>query len=57
MSTALTLAPNPRLSAPILGLLALGLSRNETIELGHLFDQNAVVWSGVDGVPELILLR
>lgn len=38
-------------------LLALGLSRDETIELGHLFDQNAVVWSGVDGVPELILLR
>ncbi len=32
MSTALTLAPNPRLSAPILGLLALGLT--------------VLVWSG-----------
>lgn len=38
-------------------LLALGLSRAEAIELGNLFDQNAVVWIGADGVPELVLLR
>ena len=38
-------------------VLALGVSREEASALGREFEQNAVVWSGADGVPELILLR
>jgi hypothetical protein len=38
-------------------VLALGVSRKEAVALGRQFGQNAVVWSGADGVPELILLQ
>ena len=38
-------------------VLILGATRELTIELGHLYEQNAVVWSGADALPELILLR
>jgi len=38
-------------------VLALGVSREEAAALGRQYGQNAVVWSGADGVPELILLR
>ena len=38
-------------------VLALGVPREEAAALGRQFGQNAVVWSGADGVPELILLR
>jgi len=34
-----------------------GLTREAAQELGRLFAQNAVVWSGADAVPELLLLR
>lgn len=38
-------------------VLALGVRREEAAALGREFGQNAVVWSGATGVPELILLR
>jgi Protein of unknown function (DUF3293) len=37
--------------------LVPGLERDAAQEFGRLFAQNAVVWSGVDAVPELLLLR
>ncbi|RFO94733.1 DUF3293 domain-containing protein [Rhodoferax lacus] len=37
--------------------LVLGLSREAAKVLGARFEQNAVVWCGVDGVPELVMLR
>ena len=37
--------------------LALGLSRQDTMNLGLQFQQDAVVWVGKTCVPELILLR
>lgn len=37
--------------------LVPGASWNEAIALGRRFDQNAVVWSGGDAVPRLVLLR
>ena len=37
--------------------LALGLSRQDTMNLGLQFQQDAVVWVGETCVPELILLR
>lgn len=37
--------------------LVLGLSRQAAQELGRQFAQNALIWSGADAVPELILLR
>lgn len=37
--------------------LVLGISRAEAQALGSRFGQNAIVWSGRDAVPELILLR
>lgn len=39
------------------GFLALGLSRPELILIGREFGQNAVVWTGAEAVPELVLLR
>ncbi len=39
------------------GYLALGLGVEETMKIGRLFQQNAVVWAGPDTVPKLILLR
>ena len=38
-------------------LLALGLGREISCEIGAEFRQNAIVWAGADAVPELILLR
>lgn len=37
--------------------LVLGLSLNEAKALGAQLGQNAIVWSGADAVPQLILLR
>lgn len=38
-------------------LLVFGLSRDAARALGTRLEQNAIVWSGSDAVPELILLR
>ncbi|MFN7642255.1 MAG: DUF3293 domain-containing protein [Burkholderiales bacterium] len=38
-------------------VLALGLDLDEARALGARFEQNALVWSGADAVPQLILLR
>lgn len=37
--------------------LVLGLSLDAARELGAQFGQNAIVWSGPDAVPQLVLLR
>jgi len=37
--------------------LVPGLSRDAAAELGRQFEQNALIWSGADAVPELLLLR
>ncbi len=37
--------------------LVLGMTRWAAQALGRQFEQNAIVWSGFDTVPELILLR
>lgn len=37
--------------------LVLGLGPDDAAEFGVLFDQNAVVCSGADAIPRLILLR
>lgn len=37
--------------------LVLGLSLEAAKKLGRQFGQNALVWCGADGVPQLILLR
>jgi len=36
---------------------ALGLALEPAKEIGTHFDQDAIVWVGVDAVPQLILLR
>ncbi|MES2538256.1 MAG: DUF3293 domain-containing protein [Pseudomonadota bacterium] len=38
-------------------VLAIGVSRDDAIGLGRKYNQNAIVWSGVDAIPELILLK
>jgi hypothetical protein len=38
-------------------VLAIGLSRDAAIGLGQKYKQNAIVWSGADAIPELILLQ
>ena len=38
-------------------LFALGLGQADAEKLGRLFNQDAIVWVGTEGVPELILLR
>lgn len=38
-------------------ILALGVSLAPAQYLGNIFEQNAIVWSGADAVPRLILLR
>lgn len=38
-------------------LLVLGLSLEAAKTLGSRFEQNALVWIGADGIPELVLLR
>ena len=37
--------------------LVLGLSREAAKALGNRHEQNAIVWCGLDTVPELVLLR
>jgi len=37
--------------------LVLGLSLEESCLLGKKYEQNAIIWSGSDSVPQLILLR
>lgn len=37
-------------------LLALGVGRERAVQLGREFGQNAVVWVGAEGVPELVWL-
>lgn len=37
--------------------LILGVSRDEASELGVRHRQNAIVWCGLDAVPQLVLLR
>ncbi len=37
--------------------LVLGLNLQAAKKLGEHFEQSAIVWCGVDGIPELILLR
>lgn len=34
----------------------LAISREEASELAHQFEQNAYVWVGADGVPELVTM-
>ena len=36
---------------------ALGLGREDAIQIGRTFDQDAIVWVGECGVPELVLLQ
>lgn len=36
--------------------LILGIARNDAIELGEKFEQNAIVIGSIDAVPELITL-
>ncbi len=38
-------------------LLVLGVSRQESLELGRRYGQNAVLWAGMDGIPDLVLTR
>ena len=40
-----------------ISFLALGLDLEAAKALGKRFEQNAIVWAGADGVPQLILLR
>ncbi len=37
--------------------LVLGLNLEAAMTLGERFEQNAIVWCGADGVPQLIVLR
>jgi len=37
-------------------LLVLGLAEAEAIELARRFDQNAIVWSGADATPRLVVV-
>ena len=37
-------------------LLALGISRDDAIALGNQYAQNALVWTGADCMPQLVLL-
>ena len=38
-------------------VLVYGLPLDEARALGERFGQNAIVWSGADAVPRLVLLR
>jgi len=38
-------------------VLVLGLARAEAEAFGRTYGQNAIVWSGPDAVPTLVLLR
>lgn len=41
---------------PERSVFAVGLASSDAISLGREFRQNAVVWVGEDGVPQLVLL-
>jgi len=43
--------------APERSILAVGLGKPDAVTLGREFRQNAIVWVGEAGVPELVLLR
>ncbi len=43
--------------APEKSLLVLGLSHVQACALGRQFEQNALVWCTLRGIPELVLLR
>ena len=38
-------------------LLAVGLSREQAVALGNKYQQLAILFSGIDAVPQLVLLR
>jgi len=38
-------------------LLLLGISLDDAKALGLEWEQNAIVWSDADGIPQLILLK
>lgn len=38
-------------------LLVLGITLEEAKAVGDKWEQNAIVWSGADGLPQLILLQ
>ena len=38
-------------------LLVLGLSNEQARDLGMKYGQNAILWTGLDACPELVLLR
>lgn len=38
-------------------VLVLGISREEASRRGNEFRQNAIVWIGSDGIPELVTLK
>lgn len=38
-------------------VLVLGISLEDARALGERYGQNAIVWSGADAVPQLVLLR
>ena len=50
-------AQPPNQWAPEPSFLVLGLSLEAAKALGIRFKQNAIVWSGRDAVPQLVLLR
>ena len=37
--------------------LVFGVTLAGARDLGSMFEQNGIIWNGVDGVPQLILLR
>ncbi|CAG9239484.1 conserved hypothetical protein [Paraburkholderia caribensis] len=47
--------PTDRWGEP--SFLVLGISLEAAKALGERYEQNAIVWCGVDAVPELVLLR
>lgn len=38
-------------------VLVLGIDLDDAKAAGNKWEQNAIVWSGADGVPQLILLQ
>ncbi len=38
-------------------LLILGISRDQSLNLGTRFEQNALLWMEADAIPQLLLLR
>ncbi|HMO76528.1 MAG TPA: DUF3293 domain-containing protein [Sphingopyxis sp.] len=42
---------------PERSFLALSIDRERSCQLGQRFGQNAIIWSGPDAIPQLVLLR